>query len=94
MSAGHTLPWTELNPSIMAADVLQSGGRSVPFASPTIIEKKSVPLPLLVQGTIGAPAPIGSWRRCVAVSTDQSAGLTIKAGHVGHPTMGPQIAGS
>ena len=76
------------------------GGRSLPFASPSIIANRSVPLLLLVQGTIGAPAPIGSWRRCVAISTDwqvaphQSAGLTINAGHVGHPTMGPQIAGS
>ena len=26
MGAGHTLPWTKLNPSMMAADVLQSGG--------------------------------------------------------------------
>ena len=27
MGAGHTLPWTELNPTMMAADVLQSGGQ-------------------------------------------------------------------
>ena len=69
MGAGHTLPWMELNPS-MAADVLLSGGRSVPYASPTIIGKKSMPLPLLVQGTISAPIPIGSLRKCVTVSTD------------------------
>ena len=99
MSASHTLPWTELNPSMMAVDVLQSGGQVCASASPMITAKKSVPLPLLVQGTIGTPTPIGS-RRCVAVSTDRqvaphrSASLTINAGHVGYPTMGPQIAGS
>ena len=100
IGVGHTLPWMELNPSMMAAEVLQSGGRSVPFASPTIIARRNVPLPLLVQGTTGAPAPIGSRRRCVAISTDrqvaplQSACSTINAGHVGHPTMGPRIARS
>ena len=31
VGAGHPLPWTELNPSMMAADVLQSGGQVYAF---------------------------------------------------------------
>ena len=31
VGAGHPLPWTELNPSMMAADVLQSGGQVCAF---------------------------------------------------------------
>ena len=98
VGAGHTLPWTELNQSMMAADVLQSGVQVCALCQ-SHDHHKECALPLLVQGMIGAPAPIGS-QRCVAVSTDwqvaprQNASLTINAGHVGHPTTGPRIAGS
>ena len=58
VGVGHTLPWTELNPSMLRQISYSQEGRFVPYASPMIIVK-SVPLPLLVQGMIGASAPMG-----------------------------------
>ena len=89
----------ETQPIYVVADVLQSGGSSVPFASLMTTVRRSAPLSHLVQETISASVPIKSQRRCVAVSTDRqvtprrSAGSTISAGRVGHLTMGPRIAG-
>ena len=55
VGAGHALPLMELNPSMMVADVLQSGGgSSVPFASLMTTVRRSAPLPHLVQKTFGA----------------------------------------
>ena len=55
VDAGHSLPWTELNPSMMAADVLQSSGgrgRSAPYVNHMTIVRRSVLWLHPVWGTI------------------------------------------
>ena len=55
MNVPHSLPWTELNPSMMAADVLQSSGgrgRSAPYVNHMTIVRRSALWLHPVRGTI------------------------------------------
>ena len=79
VGAGHTLPWMEFNPSIMAADVLQSGGQVCALCQSHDHRKEECALAPPSAGNDQRPAPIGS-RRCVAVSTDQQVAPSQSAG--------------
>ena len=70
VGAGHALPLMELNPSMMVADVLQSGGQFCALCQSHDHRKEEC--------TLAPPSAENVWRlrpiesqRCVTVSTDR-----------------------
>ena len=57
VGAGHPLPWTELNPSMMAAEVLQSGGQVCAFCQSHDHRKEECALAPSSSGNDRRPRP-------------------------------------
>ena len=71
VGAGHTLPLMELNPSMMVADVLQSGGQFCALCQSHDHRKEECALAPPSAENDRRLRPIESQRRCVTVSTDR-----------------------
>ena len=57
VGAGHLLPWTELNPSMMAADVLQVGGQTCSLCQAHDHRREECALATAVSSTKRRPRP-------------------------------------
>ena len=57
VGAGHLLPWTELNPSMMAADVLQVGGQTCSLCQAHDHRREECALATAVSSTERRPRP-------------------------------------
>ena len=85
MGAGHLLPWTELNPSMMAADVLQVGGQTCSLCQAHDHRREECALATSVSSNERHLAPMRALKRYVGVSTDRQgldAALLISVGRV------------
>ena len=60
VGAGHLLPWTELNPSMMAADVLQVGGQTCPLCQAHDHRREECALATSVSSSERRPRPYKS----------------------------------